>query len=143
MKQFIIVTFLFLTLSACNNTARNKTVGVSQQSLAGKWLISSIGEQTVINNSVPTLTFDKKLSLSGQASCNNFLTRYKLDKKTLGMGPITTTRKMCSPKLMKQESKLLKVLTKVKRFEIDNAQLTLLDQQGKPQLKAQRVKSSI
>jgi heat shock protein HslJ len=59
------------------------------------------------------------------------------------MGPIKTTRKMCSPELMQQESKLLKVLTKVKRFEVDNDQLTLLDHQGKPQLRAQRVKSSI
>jgi heat shock protein HslJ len=143
MKQFIILTFLSAALLACNNTANHKTVGILQQELAGKWLISSIDEQTVINNAVPTLTFDINLSLSGQASCNNFLTHYIIDNKTLGMGPIKTTRKMCSPELMQQESKLLKVLTKVKRFQVDNDQLTLLDQQGKPQLRAQRVKSSI
>ena len=142
MKQFIILTFLSSVLLACNNTASHKTVGISQQELAGKWLISSIDEQTVINNAVPTLTFDTNLSLSGQASCNNFLTRYLIDNKTLGMGPIKTTRKMCSTELMQQESKLLKVLTIVKRFEVDNDQLTLLDQQGKRQLRAQRVKSS-
>ncbi len=44
---------------------------------------------------------------------------------------------------MQQESKLLSVLTTVKRFELDKDQLTLLDNQGRAQLKAKRVKRSI
>ena len=115
MKQLIALTSLSLTLIACNNTAN-----LAKQTLAGKWLIRSINTQIVITDKVPTLTFDNNLSLSGQASCNIISTRYKVDNKTISIAPIATTRKMCSPELMQQESKLLKVLTKIKRFEIDN-----------------------
>jgi heat shock protein HslJ len=136
MKQLIILTSLSLALLSCNNTAN-----LSKQTLAGKWLISSINAQRVIIGKVPILTFDNNLSLSGQASCNNISTRYAVDNKTLSIGPIATTRKMCSPELMQQESTLLKVLTKVKRFQIDSGLLIMLDQQGKTVLKAQRVKN--
>ena len=143
MKQFIVVTSLTLALLACNNTTNNKPIYTGKPALAGKWLIATITEQAVITSSFPTLTFDKSLSLSGQLSCNNFLTRYQLDNKNLSIGPITTTRKICPSELMQQESKLLSLLTTVKRFELDKDQLTLLDNQGRAQLKAKRVKRSI
>ncbi len=141
MKRFIVVTSLALALLACNNTTNNKPPNTLKAALAGKWLIAEITEQAVLANSEPTLTFDKNLSLSGHVSCNNLLTRYQLENKKLNIGPIKTTRKICLPELMQQESQLLTVLTKVKRFEIDKDQLTLLDNQGRAQLKAKRVKA--
>ena len=136
MKQLIIVIIISLALLACNNTAN-----LIKQTLPGKWLITSLNGQSVITNKINTLTFDENLSLSGLASCNNISSSYKVDNKSLSIGPIVATRKMCSPLLMQQESKLLKVLSKSKRFEIDNSQLSLFDQQGKRQLKAKRVKT--
>ena len=53
---------------------------------------------------------------------------------------MAVTRKMCLPALMEQESRLLQALGKVKRFQLNNGELTMYDQQGSLQIKAKRTK---
>jgi heat shock protein HslJ len=47
---------------------------------------------------------------------------------------------MCLPALMIQEAKFLQALDKIRRFQLNNDQLSMFDQQGALQLKAKRTK---
>ena len=83
-------------------------------------------------------TLALKKRLSGNASCNNISSNYTSQNNSLDIGPLATTRKMCLPALMTQESQLLKALGKVKRFQLHNDELSMYDQQGGLQIKAKR-----
>jgi heat shock protein HslJ len=47
---------------------------------------------------------------------------------------------MCLPALMIQEAIMLQALSKVRRFQLNNDQLSMFDQQGTLQLMAKRTK---
>jgi len=127
---------LSTTLLACNSSTTLST----PETLPGSWLVESIKNKAVISQSTAQLTFDQKNNLSGSAYCNNISTSYRLQNNSITFGPIATTRKMCLPALMEQESLLLQALAKVKRFQLNNGQLSMYDQQGSLQLKATRKK---
>ena len=103
------------------------------------WSIKSIQDKAVIKKSAARLSFNAESRLAGSASCNNISSSYKSQNSTLTIGAIATTRKMCLPALMEQESQLLRALSKVKRFQLHNDQLSMYDQRGILQVQAQRL----
>jgi heat shock protein HslJ len=123
------------SLAGCSNNV-DKT---SADTLPGSWTVLAITDTQVINNSKVTLTFDVDNRLSGTASCNNIFSNYSLENNSLKIAAIGSTRKMCSPMLMKQESKLFKALKQVKRFQLNNGELTMYNQQGTLQLRAIKI----
>jgi heat shock protein HslJ len=134
IKQLLLLMTISTTLTACNSPSTLPPI----EKLPGSWLISSIQDKPVIANSRATLVFTEENKLTGSASCNNISTSYSSQNNTLKIAPIATTRKMCAPALMKQEAILLQSLSKVKRFQLQNGELSLFDQQGSLQLKAKR-----
>jgi heat shock protein HslJ len=134
-KQLLLLMIISTTLTACNSSS---TLPPPER-LPGSWMISSIQDNPVITNSKATLVFTEENKLSGSASCNNISSSYSSQNNTLKIAPIATTRKMCAPTLMKQEATLLQSLSKVKRFQLQNGELSLFDQQGSLQLKAKRI----
>ena len=134
IKPLLFLLTVSTTLSACNSPSTLPSPG----GLSGSWLISSIQDKPVIANSKAKLVFSEENKLSGSASCNNISTSYSSENSTLKIAPIATTRKMCAPALMKQEAILLQSLNKVKRFQLQNGELSMFDQQGRLQLKAKR-----
>lgn len=136
IKRLALMITLSTTLLACNSS----TTLSPPETLPGSWLVESIKNKAVISQSTAQLTFGQKNNLSGSASCNNISTSYSLQNNSITFGPIATTRKMCLPALMEQESLLLQALAKVKRFQLNNGQLSMYDQQGSLQIKATRKK---
>ena len=136
IKRLVLLVAISTTLTACNSSSALP----SPETLPGTWLVGSIQGKAVIAKSKAQLIFTNKNMLTGSASCNNISTRYSSQNSTLKIGPIATTRKMCSPSLMDQEAVLLKALSKVKRFQLNNGELSMFDQQGALQLKAKRTK---
>ncbi|WP_057831703.1 META domain-containing protein [Colwellia sp. TT2012] len=136
IKRLALLVAITITLSACNNSP---AVPI-QEKLPGSWLVESIQDKAVLIKNIARLNFDQKNRLSGSASCNNISSRYSLQNNSLNIGPIATTRKMCAPGLMAQESRLLQALAKVKRFQLHNGELSMYDQQGSLQIKAKRAK---
>ena len=137
IKQLSLFVALLTTLTACNSSSAIP----SPETLPGGWLVQSIQGQHIIAKSTVKLIFSSENRLSGSASCNNISTSYNTQDNSLSIAAIATTRKMCLPALMEQESTLLQALDRVRRFEINNGQLSMFDQQGTLQLKAKRTKN--
>jgi len=134
IKRLVLLAAISTTLTACNSSSALP----SPEKLPGSWVVSSIQGKPVITNSKAQLVFTEDNKLTGSASCNGISTSYSSQNNTLKIAPIATTRKMCSPSLMTQEAILLQSLSKVKRFQLHNGELSLFDQQGSLQLKAKR-----
>ncbi len=135
IKRFTLLFTISTTLAACSSTTVPPL-----ETLPGNWLIVSIQDKTVIENSAARLVFHSEDKLSGSASCNNMSSSYSAQDSALTINRIATTRKMCLPALMEQESRLLRALSKVNRFQLNNGQLSLYDQQGDLQIIAKRTK---
>jgi heat shock protein HslJ len=135
IKRLVLLIAISTALAACKSTPPS-----APKTLLGSWLVSSINDKTVIAKSTAQLKFTPKNMLSGSASCNNISSSYSSQKNAVNIGPITTTRKMCLPALMIQEAIMLQALSKVRRFQLNNDQLSMFDQQGTLQLKAKRTK---
>ena len=136
IKQRALLVAISTTLTACNSSSALPT----QESLPGSWLVESIQDKAVVTKSTAQLNFEQQNRLSGSASCNNISSSYSLEHNSLNIGPMAVTRKMCLPALMEQESRLLQALSKVKRFQLNNGELSMYDQQGSLQIKAKRTK---
>jgi len=141
MKKLTAKRFLLLTIASTLLTACNSSPTVSfANTLSGIWRVEKIQETPIIFKSQVKLIFHADGRLTGKASCNNFLSHYNVQKDLLAIKPMNTTRKMCTSDLMQQESKLLKILNKVRRFQSSNDQLSMFDQQGHLLLKANKTK---
>ncbi|RLA18884.1 MAG: hypothetical protein DRQ62_12765 [Gammaproteobacteria bacterium] len=69
--------------------------------------------------------------LQGTSGCNTFNASYQIEGSDLTIGPVGITRMLCAEKdLMVQEQQLLQALKKIKRYEIGNNQLRLVNAKG-------------
>ena len=136
IKRLVLLIALSTTLAACNSSSTL----AAPETLLGSWLIDSIKGKPVVAKSMAKLKFTQENRLSGSASCNNISSSYISKNNAISIGPIATTRKMCLPALMDQEANLLQALSKVKRIQLKNGQLSMIDQQNVLQLKAKRTK---
>ncbi|WP_019027850.1 META domain-containing protein [Colwellia piezophila] len=137
-KNISLVVALATTLMACNSTTDLPTT----EKLPGKFYVVSIQGKRVIDNSHAQLSFNADNKLTGSASCNNISSSYNSKNHSLSIGAIATTRKMCKPALMDQETLLLQAISKVKRFQLISGQLSMYDQQGQLQITAKRIKKT-
>jgi len=135
IKRLPLLLIISSILSACTNATIVKPI----ETLQGSWSIKSIQDKAVLHKSAASLSFNPENKLSGSASCNNISSKYKSKDSSLTIGAIASTRKMCLPALMEQESHLLRALGKVKRFQLHNGQLSMYDQRGTLQVQAQRL----
>jgi len=79
-----------------------------------------------------TFTFGEDGTISGNAGCNNFTGSYTVDGDTLTVGPLATTRKMCSEPegVMETEQAFLTDLGNAASFTFFGDTLTILDKDG-------------
>jgi heat shock protein HslJ len=136
IKRFALLVAISTTLAACNSSS---TLSAPEK-LTGSWLVDSINGKPVITKSTTNLKFTEENMLSGSASCNSISTSYSSQDKAISIGPIASTRKMCLPALMDQEAIFLQALSKVRRFQLNNGQLSMFDPQGTLRVKAKRSK---
>ena len=132
-KRTIIFCYLCVMVTACSTAPLPP-----QETLTGNWSVDTIQSKSILSESSVDITFNKDETLTGSASCNRFSSNYILEGNDLTIKPMAVTRKMCSPASMTQESMFLQSLSKVKRFQLNNGQLSLFDQQGAIQISASR-----
>jgi len=137
IKKITFLIALSTTVTACSSA-----IPPSPETLQGSWKIQTIQDKELLDNSTAQLLFNEDNNLSGSGSCNRLSTSYNSQNNALTINPIATTRKMCLPALMEQETRLLQALSKVKRFQLNNGHLSMYDQQGILQIKAERTKAS-
>ena len=134
IKKSLMLLLIGTSLISCSKSS----IVPTEETLIGDWQVETIQEKSVIAKTNVNLTFNQAFQVSGAASCNNISSHYTQQNNSLTIGPVITTRKMCNPTVMEQESKMLTTLTKVRRFQLNNGQLTLLDQTGSVQIQAVR-----
>ncbi|MCB1885874.1 MAG: serine hydrolase [Geminicoccaceae bacterium] len=84
----------------------------------GEWTIKDIAGRGVIDGARASLTFGGDGRLSGGATCNRLIGRYRLDGRMLAVGPAGVTMMACPEALMDQERRLLDLLPRVRSFAI-------------------------
>ncbi len=128
MRGIAVLSFVMsLVLMSCGARAQ------THAALTGiTWVAEDIGGDGVIDNLQSTFTVDEGGRVSGMAGCNRFNGMAKLEGTTILVGPLAASRKMCPPAIMDQERKFLEALTKAKSFEIEDAFLWLLGDDGVP-----------
>jgi heat shock protein HslJ len=83
-----------------------------------EWDVVSIDGKPLVAGSKATLTFAPDGKLSGHASCNRFISQYKLSGEGLSIASPAGTRMMCEPPLMAQEQAFLAALSSTLDFSI-------------------------
>ncbi len=140
MKSILVGLVLVLgvgLLSACASGPKAAEGAVSIQSLAGNWVLESLGgknsAQLVPQDAAakkPSLDIKSDGKVSGFAGVNRLtssLDMAALSKGEFRMAPAATTR-MAGPEYAnKLESEFLSALQKANGFKIDGSKLTLTD----------------
>ena len=133
-----------LMLSACKNTPTTEKTKVTDADLQGSWLIEYINQQPVIDRSPASLSFNKDGKVTGNSSCNRFMTGYQFNQtaedtfSTLTFSQSAGTMMMCSETLMNQEQRFFSALAKVTHVTIENGLLMLTDNNQQVILKASK-----
>jgi heat shock protein HslJ len=83
-----------------------------------EWTVAEIDGKPLVAGSKVTLQFAPDGHLSGQASCNRFMSEYTLSGEGLAIAPAAGTRMMCDAALMEQEHAFLAALGGVHNFSI-------------------------
>ncbi len=96
---------------------------LSLADLKGTWLIEDIDRRGVIDNAHLTLDFTQPGRISGFSGCNRYSGAFTVTGQKVKVGPLISTRMMCTPALMDLEDRLLKSLQQAKklRFSTDEA----------------------
>lgn len=109
------------------------------------WVVTGINNQTggvqsVVTGTEPTLWFDAVGNLTGTTGCNNLMGTYAVDGPTIEIGPVATTRKLCSAPagVMEQEQNMIAALNRSATYVIHGFTLNLRDTDGSTMLNAHR-----
>ena len=103
------------------------------------WLAEDIEGRGVADNVRSTLRIGQDGKINGIGACNNYFSMASVNKTTIEIGQIGSTRKMCPPEEMEQETKFLDALERVSSFRLDEAgKLHLMDKQGEAVLRFAR-----
>ena len=85
-----------------------------------EWVVEDLNGPGLVKGSPVTLNFGPDGHLSGNASCNRFMSQYALTGEGLTIAKGATTMMMCEAALMTQERKFLDLLGAIQRFSLDS-----------------------
>lgn len=115
-----------------------------QQKLAGTWNVMGYnngkgGVVSIKTGSTLTVVVDDSGRISGSSGCNNYTGTYKVSGKTITIGPLASTRKMCEDaEVMAQEQLFLKALPAGTAIELRGDDLRLRNDKGATQVHLRR-----
>ncbi|MCV9965990.1 META domain-containing protein [Pararhizobium sp. BT-229] len=93
--------------------------------LVGTWLAEDIGGGGVIDFLQTTLEINDDGTYSGFAGCNSYTGTFGLEGTAITFGPAGSTRKMCPPAIMDQETKFFEALKSGLSWKIEDTKLVL------------------
>ncbi|OEO26509.1 META domain-containing protein [Pseudomonas sp. J237] len=126
MKALIATSLISVSLIGCSAMPVTLETDKTYQ-------VEWIGERPLIDNSHLTITLGADGRAYGSAGCNHWFSGYNRNGEAINFVQAGSTRKMCPPALMEQETRFLKALAEVQRWDFsENDQLRLWPAQGKP-----------
>jgi heat shock protein HslJ len=90
-----------------------------------QWSLEDLGDKPVIANSRATLTFQEAGKVAGNGSCNRFTGAAEINRSTIKLGRLASTRMACMGEASTQETEYLKALVGAQRFEVKDGKLYL------------------
>jgi heat shock protein HslJ len=110
-------------------------------SLTGtSWWVEDIAGKGVIDMSHTTIEFPEEGKVAGDAGCNRYFGGVEIAGSNMKVGALASTRKMCPPALMDQETNFFQAMGKVASWEIaETGLLHLQDADGFDQLRASKI----
>ncbi len=116
-----------------------------------EWLLEDLGGAGVIDNLQTTLRFDEANRISGRGGCNQYRGAAQLtgeaSESPFTVGAVASTRMMCSPAVMNQETRYFQALEKAQQIKLEGPYLLIYGEDGTAplrftQLEAQRESTS-
>lgn len=127
MKSKVLTVFLIMAifLSACIVDEQSPSLVLNDS----HWVLEQINGQSVIADTLPTLSFNEDQKVAGNASCNNFFGNYTLDGDKLSFGALGSTQMFCAVPdgSMDQESAYLAALESSAGYRSEDGKLLLVD----------------
>lgn len=133
MRTLFLVTCL-IGIHGCTD----KLSPGGESDLLGSWWIKSIGDRPVVNMSTVEIEFVEGNRVAGNAGCNHFMGGYTLSEENMTITRLGSTRMVCPPALMEQETRLFATLQQVVQVRLGRGSLELLDHDGNPLVSASK-----
>ena len=112
-----------LALTACGGDGESS--GQAQSLDGTHWMLVSIGERPVVQDSRASLSFNEPGAVAGHGSCNRFAGPVSVTGDQISFGNLASTRMACQPEVDVQEMDYLQALTGANRYRINGSQLEI------------------
>ena len=100
--------------------------------LAGsEWRPAEIAGLVVPSDPEMFVRFGAEGRLEGHGGCNGFFGSYKLDGRTIEIGPLGATRMACDEAVMDRELRFMELLGQAAAYAREGTKLSLTDAAGK------------
>ena len=139
MKHMLfLIIFGMLMSPACSHT------GISSADLdtlkGTEWVLEDLGGRGVADRVQSTILFQSNDRIGGWGGCNRYFSSIRSDSRSIDIGPIGSTRRICPAVVMDQEERFLKALEKAIRISREGAYLLIHSENLEKPLKFTRVK---
>lgn len=94
------------------------------------WRVRAIDSRPLPDGADITLHFDGDGMLSGKAACNRYRARFEVTGEGLRIEPAAATKMACAEALMEAERHFFHRLAGVRRFDLEDGELTLIADLG-------------
>lgn len=94
------------------------------------WRPLEVAGEQVPDGAGLVIRFEAAGKVAGHGGCNAVFGRYRIDKATIAIGPLASTRKACPPAIMRREQGFVSALEAARLYLRDDTRLTLKDARG-------------
>lgn len=130
-----LAIFLLLALAACNPPAPRPmpvvTTVEANPLLETRWLVSALaGSPPSPSDAALTLIFGGRDTVIGSGGCTGFRGPLSVESSTITLGPLSAGTASCGEAIDAQERAYLLALQAATTYQLDGAELILLDADG-------------
>jgi len=90
-----------------------------------EWLLEDLGGKGVIDNLQTTLRFNGANQISGMGGCNRYFSSAQINGDHISVGAISSTKRLCTPAVMNQETGFFRALESADRITLDGPYLLM------------------
>lgn len=88
-------------------------------SFIGEWLLEDLAGGGVMDYLQTKVTLTEDGKIFGNAGCNNYTGTYQINGNNIKISSLASTRKMCTPAVMNQETNFLQVLESINKIDFN------------------------
>lgn len=132
LRRAALTAPLLAGLAGCNmmpsvgSTADSVAVpAAAGTNILGDWMIEKVEDRPMVDYSPARLSFGADGRVTGNASCNDLIGKFRQDGAGLSIGEVGTTRRLCPDPQMEQERRVLAALQQVKAAALVSGMLEL------------------